>query len=29
LTTLAVEIDSMCVRGGVRGKGIGYPIGAG
>jgi hypothetical protein len=28
LTTLIVEIESMCVRGDVRGKGIGYPIGA-
>jgi hypothetical protein len=28
LTTLIVEIPSMCVRGDVRGKGIGYPIGA-
>ena len=29
LTTLAAGIESMCVRGGVGGKGIGYPIGAG
>ena len=29
LTTLAAGIDSMGVRGGVGGKGIGYPIGAG
>lgn len=29
LTTLVVEIESMCIRGDVRGKGIGYPIGAG
>ena len=28
LTTLIVEIDSMCVQGDVRGKGIGYRIGA-
>jgi hypothetical protein len=29
LTTLAAGIESMCVRGGVGGKCIGYPIGAG
>ena len=29
LTTPAAGIGSMCVRGGVGGKGIGYPIGAG
>jgi uncharacterized glyoxalase superfamily protein PhnB len=29
LTTLAAGIDSMGVRGGVGGKGAGYPIGAG
>ena len=29
LTTLVVEIESMCIRGDARGKGIGYPIGAG
>jgi hypothetical protein len=29
LTTLVVEIESMCIGGDVRGKGIGYPIGAG
>ena len=29
LTTLVVEIESMGIRGDVRGKGIGYPIGAG
>ena len=29
LTTLVVEIESMCIRGDVRGKGIGYPISAG
>ena len=29
LTTLIIEIESMCVRGDVNGKGIGYPIGAG
>ncbi len=29
LTMLAAGIESMCVRGGVGGKGIGYPIGAG
>ena len=29
LTTLAVEIEGMCIRGDVRGKGIGYSVGAG
>jgi hypothetical protein len=29
LTTLVVEIESMCIRGDVRGKSIGYPIGVG
>jgi hypothetical protein len=29
LTTLAAEIESMGVRGGIRGKGTGYPIGTG
>jgi hypothetical protein len=29
LITLVVEIESMCIRGDVRGKGIGYPIGVG